>query len=219
MPSPGDLAYNRALDATERGDAATALSETEECLMHNPEDSEAWQLYVMLLTQLGRVEDAEKAREKWQNLGGSDYQALLLKAHEAANSNEWNRAVSACEDALEVNADDAGGWALYANCLFSGNYRDDALEAIEKAIALESEFAMHWYLKARFLRLMNKSDAMAAYDKAVVLNEEFALAWYEKGMVHYEQQQTSEARSCFEKAKSLKFEDPGLEKAFELLSQ
>ena len=67
--------------------------------------------------------------------------------------------------------------------------------------------------------MKKNSDAMTAYDKAVSLDEKFALAWYEKGMVHFETQQMSEARSCFEKAKSLDFQDPGLEKAFELLSQ
>ena len=84
MANDGDKEYNRALDALEAGDFPTALEATESALMSDPKDGEYWQLYSLLLKQVGRAEDAANAMAKAMEFGLDQVNILLSKAAEAA---------------------------------------------------------------------------------------------------------------------------------------
>jgi len=185
----GDEDYNRALDEVEAGNLVGALDAVESALMHDSKQADYWQLYAALLNQAGRAEDAAKAMVKAKEFGLDEVGELLIKANEAAGSKEWNKAVTACEDALEIDAERAEVWATYAANLQEGGYGEDALGASLKAIELEGDSAHFWYLRGRILRLAKRlEDASEA-----------------------------EAKASFLKAKELNFPDPGVEEALKIL--
>ena len=219
MATAGDLDYNRALDALEAGNLNGAIEAAESALMFDSKDGGYWQLYAVLLAQAGRSDDAEKAKAKAEEFGLDEVDSLLMKAAEAAASQSWNKAVTACEKAIEIAPDRGEVWASYAANLMEGGYRKDALEASEKATALVSDEPQIWYLRGRVLRLNEMlEEASEAYSKAVGLDDTFALAWYEKGMVHHLQEDLATAKECFLKAKELRLDDPGVEAALKIVA-
>lgn len=219
MPTAGDEDYNRALDAIESGDLPGALGAIESALMFDAKDSGYWQLYAVLLAQAGRTEDAEKAKSKAAEFGLDEVDSLLMKAAEAAAGKNWNKAVTACEQALEMDPGRGEVWGSYAANLLEGGYRKDALEASAKAVELIADEPQLWYLRGRILRLSESlAEAEEAYQKAVTLDSGFALAWYEKGMVHHVQEDITKARECFLKAKELQLDDPGVEEALKIVT-
>ncbi|MDP0491108.1 MAG: tetratricopeptide repeat protein [Verrucomicrobiota bacterium JB023] len=220
MATLGDKDYNKALDFVEAGKLAEAIEAAESALMHEPKEGDYWRLYAALLQQAGRTEDAARAMARGQELGLDGVDALLLKAAEAANAKQWNKAVTACEDALELDPQRAEVWASYATALLEGGYRKDALEASGKAVELEQDIAQLWYLRGRVLRLTGDHNAACeAYQKALELEPTLALAWYEKGMIHDQNEEFEEAKRCFLKAKSLNLAEPGVEQALEILER
>ncbi|MGJ8723472.1 MAG: tetratricopeptide repeat protein [Roseibacillus sp.] len=220
MATAGDLDYNRALDALEAGDLNGALVAVESALMFDSKDGGYWQLYSVLLAQAGRSDDAAKAKVKAEEFGLDEVDSLLMKAAEAAASQSWNKAVTACEKALEMAPERGEVWASYAANLMEGGYQKDALEASEKAATLVADEPQVWYLRGRVLRLNEKlEEAVPAYLKAVELDSGFALAWYEKGMVHHQMEDFEAAKECFLKAKELKLDDPGVEEALRIVSE
>ena len=220
MATAGDLDYNRALDALEAGNLDKAIEAAESALMFDSKDGEYWQLYSLLLGQAGRTEDALKAKVKAEEFGLDEVDSLLMKAAEAAATQSWNKAVTACEQAIEIAPDRGEVWASYAANLMEGGYRKDALEASQKATSLISDEPQIWYLRGRILRLNdNLEEAASAFSKAVALDSGFALAWYEKGMVHHRMEDTDEAQICFLKAKELNLDDPGVEEALKIVAE
>ena len=220
MPTAGDDDYNRALDAVEAGDLSAAIEATESALMFDSKDSGYWQLYAMLLAQVGRNEDAANATAKAEEFGLGEVDSLLIKAAEASATKSWNKAVTACEKALEIEPERGEVWASYASNLMEGGYQQDALEASAKAVELLSEEPQVWYLRGRILRLTKKlEDGKEAYAKATTLDPTFALAWYEKGMVLHLQEDLAAAKECFLKAKELKLNDPGVEEALQIVEE
>lgn len=220
MANAGDLDYNRALDALEAGELNSAIEAVESALMFDAKDSGFWQLYSVLLTQAGRVEDAKRAKAKAEEFGLDEVSSLLMKAAEAAAERSWNKAVTACEKALELAPERGDAWASYAANLMEGGYQKDALKASEKAVELIPDEPQIWYLRGRVLRLNEKlEDAGPAYAKAIELDPDFALAWYEKGMVNHQLEGFEVAKECFLKAKELKLDDPGVEEALLIIAE
>lgn len=219
MATAGDDDYNRALDALEAGDLNGAIEAAESALMFDAKDGGFWQLYAVLLAQAGRAEDAASAKAKAEEFGLSEVDALMMKAGEAATAKSWNKAVTACEQALELAPERGEVWASYAANLMEGGYQGDALEASAKASELLPEESQIWYLRGRVLRLNRQFDeAVLAYQKALDIEPSLALAWYEKGMIHHEQKNPAIAKKCFLKAKEHKLNDPSLEEALQIVA-
>lgn len=219
MATTGDDDYNRALDALEAGDLNKALEATESALMFDAKDGEFWQLYSVLLAQVGRAEDAASAKAKAEEFGLSEVDSLLMKAAEAFATQSWNKAVTACEQALELAPERGDIWASYATNLMAGGYAKDALEASAKASQLLPEESQVWYSRGRVLRLNKQfEEAVSAYQKALEIEPALALAWYEKGMVHHEQGDAEAAKECFLKAKDNHLNDPSLEEALRIVT-
>lgn len=220
MSANGDLEYNRALDALEAGKLDAALAACESALMADAHDSGYWQLYAVLLTQVGRTEDAAQAIAKGQALGLDEVELLLMKAVEAGAAKNWNKAATACEKAIELDPERGQSWATYAANLFEGGYLKDSLEASAKAVELLPEEPSAWYLRGRILRLSKSfPEAGSCLQKAVDLDPKLAIAWYEKGMVHHEEREPTLAKESLLTAKDLGFQDPNLEKAIAIVSE
>ncbi|MBK1834454.1 tetratricopeptide repeat protein [Roseibacillus ishigakijimensis] len=220
MSKVGDDDYNRALDALEAGDLSTALQCVESALMSDSKDSGYWQLYSILLAQAGRVEDAAKAKLRAEECGLDEVDTLLMKAAEAAAERNWNKAVTACERALDLAPERGEIWASYAANLMEGDYRKDALEASAKAAELLPEEGQVWYLRGRILRLSDQHDeALEAFERALALDPSRSLVWYEKGMILHLQDKVTAAKECFLEARKLNPGDETIEEALKIVSQ
>ncbi len=85
---------------------------------------------------------------------------------------------------------------------------DEALEAYDRAIALQEENALAWARKGRALRLMGRfDDALICYDRALEIFPRYAFAWRGKGLVLERLGRMEQALACYEMAAQIKPND------------
>ena len=88
------------------------------------------------------------------------------------------------------------GAALY----YQGKY-DEAIQAYNKALEINPQFADAWSSKGNALNSLSKYDeAIQACDKAIEINPQFAEAWNNKGAALYYQGKYDEAIQAYDKA-------------------
>ena len=209
MASPSIEFYNKAVDAVQAGKLPEALQAIENSLTEDPKDAQSYQLYAVILTALGRSEDAAKATAKVQEMGISETDSLIMKAADAASVGELGKAISLYEDAIELEPERFELHVSYALALLEEGYHKDALEATERALELETQEASVWYARGRVLRLTNqKQEAMECLEEATTLNPNLIPAVYEKGMLLAEAGQGAQALGCFETVLKAHPEDP-----------
>ncbi len=103
---------------------------------------------------------------------------------------------------------EATGPALEARELMDKGYSltelghlDEALEAYNRAIVLQPDYAWAWARKGRTLRLLSRfADALVCYDRALEIQPRYAFAWNGKGIVLERMGQLEQALACYEKA-------------------
>ncbi|CAN5154867.1 hypothetical protein BH23VER1_BH23VER1_22580 [soil metagenome] len=214
MGDESDEEYDEAVEHLQMGELAEALGALERALMADSGDAQTWQLYSVVLTALGRPEDAERAGAKAGELGLDPVDGLLMKAAEATVTGKKAEAICHYEDALEIDAGRFEIWTSYALLLLDEGYKSDALEASGKAVALEGGEAQVWYARGRVLRLCGDTEgALPAFDRAVELDPNLAPAWHERGMVMVTGDRLDEALECFEKVLELAPDDPSATQA------
>ncbi|MDJ1185653.1 tetratricopeptide repeat protein [Roseofilum casamattae] len=88
-----------------------------------------------------------------------------------------------------------------------GNWRQ-AMQAVEKAIALDENYGIAWGIKGDlFFRQNRFNQAILAYDRATALNPNDEQAWYNRGMTEFKLERFESALSNFERSLEL---DPNL---------
>jgi len=214
MSTPSIDFYNQAIDAVQAGDLPTALVSAENSLTEDPADTQTWQLYIVILNALGRTEDAIKATEKLRSLGLSDTDEHLIKAAEAASSNDRPEAIFHYRAALEADPNRPEIHAGLALVLMEEGQADEALASARQAVALAPEDSRTNYALGRILRLSGKKDtALAALTLAVNDDPTFMLALYEKGMLLADTGRLTEALAAFRKFLKTQPDDPGATEA------
>ncbi len=200
MPDPSIELYNAAVDAIQAGRLDEALTAAENSLTENPKDTETWQLYVIVLNALGRHEDARKATEKLKQLGLSEADGFMLQAAEAASIGDLAAALSHYESAIEADHKRPEIHAGYALGLMEAGRKEDALNAAQIAVSLDSDDARANYALGHILRLAGqKPAALNALSKAVAAEPDFMPAVYEEGMLLAEKGCLNEAMQSFTK--------------------
>ena len=192
--------YNQALDAAQAGKLSEALRAVETSLTEDPSDIETWQLYAVVLSALGREEDAAKAIAKLNEMGLSEVDGLLMKASRAAGSGDLKAAIAFYEAAIEIDPKRPQIHASLSLALMQFEYTADALAAAQAAVALAPDDAHANYALGHVLRLTEKTeDALAAFTIAVTTDPTFLLALYEQGMVLATLGRNQDALENFEK--------------------
>jgi len=200
MTSPSIEFYNVAVDAIQAGDLPAALAAAENSLSENPTDAETWQLYAMVLSALGRKEDAAKATAKLKELGLSEADEFLMKAAEAASSGDLNAAIRHYESAFLAEPVRAEIHSAYALALMQSGKTNEAQSAAEKGVSLAPEDSRANYALGHILRLTGDQDAaLQALTKAVSAEPELMIALYEQGMIFAEKGRLKQALSNFKR--------------------
>jgi len=93
-------------------------------------------------------------------------------------------------------------WAAMGDNLFINESKyAEAVDAYDKAIALDPRNASVWYMKGYALSYMNEKDkAIEAYDKAIEINPQYASAWNNKAYVLSTLGKYDEAIEAYDKA-------------------
>jgi tetratricopeptide (TPR) repeat protein len=129
----------------------------------------------------------------------------LLKAYfdEIEYCREQKDNVSALEYAekLVTSRGEAKDWVEKGHCLNWLERYDEALECLDKAIEIDSNYARAWAYKANvFNSLERYEEALVFYDKAIALDENDKLAWANRGDVLYNLKRYDEALVFYDRA-------------------
>lgn len=214
MPQPSIEAYNNALDALQAGKAPEALAAIVESLTEDPNDTQSWQLYIVILNALGRTEDAQRATAKLKEKGLSPADELLMKAAAAASSGDVAAALPHYEAAIGLEPQRVDLHASHALALMQCGCPQAALTAAETAVALDPEDAHAQYALGHILRLTDqKQAALEALTRSVLSDPEFMIAVYEQGMLLAENGRLQEALANFQRFLAAHPGDPSASQA------
>jgi tetratricopeptide (TPR) repeat protein len=113
----------------------------------------------------------ERLWTSWRGRGDARSLALLKTAEAAQIEFDYGHALEALYDMVKHQPDFAEGWNRLAYALFLANSYDAALDALEKAIALEP---MHYAALAGkgviLIRQGNDADGVAALKRALAID-------------------------------------------------
>lgn len=192
--------YNAALDALHAGRVEDALLAAEDALVEDAKDVESWQLYILILNVLGRVEDAKSAGEKLKELGISEFDLLCMQAAEAMAAGDAAGAVQMYEAAIGLAPDRVELQGSLALALLDTGDGDAAVAAATRAVEFAPEVAQGHYILGRILRLNGRMDeALVVLTRAVEMEPGLMMAVYEQGMLLADAGELEAAIGNFEK--------------------
>ncbi len=168
-----------------------ALKVCEQALILYPNNSDVWGRKGWALHNLSRYEEALFA---------------FKKAHELNPIENLDRGIiPLVEGKIQVvNRMESENLARSADELFKNRQFEEALEAYERALALNPEFKAAWNNKGNTLEELKRHDeALKAYEEALRLDPKYSLAWNNKGSTLNELKRFDEALEAFNKALEL----------------
>lgn len=184
----------------------TALNSYQQVIALNPKDINAWTNRGALLNQLGKYQQAQTAQEWAIKINSNHSQALANACTTFNKLGNYQEALNLCDRALQAdnNWDENGVayvWVQRGQALSGLSQHAEALDSIERAIALKSEYAEAWNAKSVILWQVQKyQEALIASDRAVEINPNFSQAWFNRGRILSSLQQYKEALTAYDKA-------------------
>jgi len=107
---------------------------------------------------------------------------LIGKGNIFYYSDEYEKALSIYESAINIKPDDHLAWYSKGVTLYDLGRHDEAIKAYDKAIELKTDDHLAWFGKGYALSSLSRHDeAIKAYDKAIKLKPDFYQAWFNKG--------------------------------------
>ena len=154
---------------------AKAINDCDEAIKLNPNDYMAW-------FHKGDAID-------YSVLGNSKY------SHDVANL-AYEEAVKACDEVIKQDQNDSVAWNYKGLALEAQSKDDEAIQAYDKAIEINPQYAEAWFNKGCVLP--EENDSIKAYDKVIELDPKNAEAWFNKGITHGNQGNDDEAIKCYD---------------------
>jgi protein O-GlcNAc transferase len=204
MASSAQDRFQRALSAMQNGRADDAARLFRQVLQSQPRHVGALNLLSILLTQLGRFEEAESyARRAVKENASSDATfynyGLILKALKRPAE-----ALKRFSEALKINPRIAETWNNRGTTFNDLKRYREAIADFDRAIAINPNYADAFLNKANALAdLKNFAQSLAAYEKALALKPELPDAWLGRGKALSGLEQFDEALAAYERASSL----------------
>jgi protein O-GlcNAc transferase len=196
--------FQHALSAMQKGRADVAEHLFRQVLQSQPKHLGALNLLCVLLTQLGRFEEAESyARRALNENASSDATyynyGVILKA--------MRRPAEALEcfgQALRINPKVAETWNNRGTTFNDLKRYREAIADFDKAIAINSNYADAFLNKGNaHADLKNYAESLAAYEKALALKPGLPDAWLGRGKALTGLEQFDEALAAYDRALSL----------------
>jgi len=157
------------------------------------------------LHNAGELEQARVAYEDILIINPKQFDALQLSGMVAAQTKQWDKALSLFTDALKINTTSA---TVYNNCgivLNELKRLEDALESYDRAIQFECDYAEAYYNRGIVLNELKRlEDARTSYDKAIALKPDYAEAFNNRGIVLNKLKRLEDALESYDKAIALK---------------
>ena len=204
MASSPDKLFDRALASFQAGNLVDAEFLFKELLNVQPKHVAALNLISVVLTQLGRFDEAEQhirraLRENAASDASFNNYGIILQA--------LKRPAEALEQfsrALEINPSAAGTWnsrGAVRNEL--GKYQE-AIADFEKAISLNPKYADAYCNKAASLAALHLwEQSLAAHDAALTANPKHVAGWLGRGNVLFKLKRYKEAATAYDEVLSL----------------
>ena len=115
--------------------------------------------------------------------------------------NQFSKAAIEFKEYLKMHSDSAGGQVNISNYHSRQNNKDQAIEALRKAVKIDNHFNMARINLAFMLSMDKKYDeAEAVYKKVLEQEPAYAQAWYSLGLLYTEQNKFEQAVEAFSKA-------------------
>ncbi|MBE7385055.1 MAG: tetratricopeptide repeat protein [Leptolyngbya sp. SIO1E4] len=132
----------------------------------------------------------------------------------------YQDALSAYEQALLLDEEDAGIWSNYSVVLWLLGQYEEALSAAGQAIHIDATSTQAWQNQGAVLVALGRYEAaQASYLQAVTLDDENAVAWASLGIIQLRLEQVEAGRASLDKALALDPEQPLAQQALDQLSQ
>ncbi|MEG4801609.1 tetratricopeptide repeat protein [Microcoleus sp. ARI1-B5] len=147
------------------------------------------------------IDEDGQTREEKAKLFGE--QALLYLCAE-----QYAKAISSFDKALEFKPDKHEGWNYLGNGLLNLGRLEEAIFSYEKALQIKPDDHQAWYNRGIALReLGNLEEARSSFDKSLEIEPDLHEAWYNLGYVMYDLGKLEEAIASYDKALELKPDD------------
>ncbi|MEG4624493.1 tetratricopeptide repeat protein [Microcoleus sp. w1-18aA5] len=113
---------------------------------------------------------------------------------------------------LVASRGEAKDWSVKGYCLSRREWYDEALECLDKAIEIDSNYKIVWNLRGDVLKSLERYDeALVSLDKVIELDPNYQSAWAKQGDVLSNLKRYEEALASFDRAINL---DPNHEAAW-----
>ena len=161
------------------------------------------------LHNAGELEKARVAYEDILIINPKNFDALRLSGMVAAQTKQWDKALSLFTDALKINDTSATVYNNRGIVLNELKRLEDALESYDKAIEFECGYAEAYYNRGIALEELKRlDDAVASYDKAIALKPDYVDVLNNRGIALEELKQFDAAVASYDKAIAFKPDYP-----------
>ena len=162
-------------------------------------------------TRINRYEQATEALERAARFAddeGVEQEAWVNKGAAHAELEEYDAAVGAYREALDVDDDSEHAATAHTNLAFAlweSGRSEQALEHAERAVEVDERFAQAWYNRGFFLLERGLAeDAVDAFDNAIRLGMRRVTVFEEKARALEETGEYDEAEEVADRAKELR---------------
>jgi tetratricopeptide (TPR) repeat protein len=198
-----------------------ALEEIDRALRSKPDSPEALFARAGVLQQLGRTEEADLARGRFQELSRAAehresqeqrLKASYKRARELLDAGRMSEAEAEFKATLEIDPDNAQVQSILAKIAYSAGRLAEARERIASAMAREGSVAEYPYLAALFAaRAGEAREAEQAVRRSLEISPTFADGWILLGSLLADTKRAEEAVACFRKAEVLEPASPAIQ--------
>ena len=162
-------------------------------------------------TRINRYEQATEALERaarYADDEGIEQEAWVNKGAAHAELEEYDAAIGAYREALDIDDDSEHAATAHTNLAFAlweSGRSEQALEHAERAVEVDERFAEAWYNRGFFLLERGLSeDAVDAFDNAIRLGMRTATVFEEKARALEEAGEYDEAEEVADRAKEMR---------------
>ena len=173
------------------------------------EQAAAWGLLGSALVELSRPEEAIECLNKAVDLDKKYWLWYFDRACAFLDSEEYERALDDCDQAIALNRRDAGTHALRASVRYEMGRSEQALTDCDSALSLDPKNALAYRIQGKilFYDTDEKDKALLAFNQAIQLDPSGTDAYFDRGYLHQQSERYQEAINDITKAIDLGFKN------------